>query len=67
IPKQSANSVVVAVVTKDNKTSEASTTVKAASNATITKVDSYEEGKSNYVTGTYTGTGVSYIRVIVNG
>ncbi|MDN3202379.1 Ig-like domain-containing protein, partial [Enterococcus faecalis] len=67
IPKQSANSVVVAVVTKDNKTSEASTVVKNTSNATITKVDPYEEGKSNYVTGTYTGTGVSYIRVVVNG
>lgn len=67
IPKQSANSVVVAVVTKDNKTSEASTVVKNTANATITKVDPYEEGKSNYVTGTYTGTGVSYIRVVVNG
>ncbi|EOI6522815.1 immunoglobulin-like domain-containing protein [Enterococcus faecalis] len=67
IPKQSAGSVVVAVVTKDNKTSEASTVVKNTANATITKIDSYEEGKSNYVTGTYAGTGVAYIRVFVNG
>ncbi|QGM92326.1 hypothetical protein GIR35_14275 [Enterococcus faecalis] len=67
IPKQPSGSVVTAVVTKDNKTSEASTVVKNAANATITKVDSYEEGKSSYVTGTYTGTGVKYIRVIVNG
>src|SRR5699024_2491558 len=33
----------------------------------ITKVDNYKEGISNYVTGTYSGGGVQYIRVVVNG
>ena len=33
----------------------------------ITNVDPYKEGESQFVTGTYTGEGASYIRLIVNG
>ncbi|EGO8326745.1 hypothetical protein E0T50_002692 [Enterococcus faecalis] len=34
---------------------------------TITKVDPYTEGETNYVSGTYTGNNAAYIRLIVNG
>lgn len=34
---------------------------------TITKVDSYKEGETKYVSGTYTGNNAAYIRLIVNG
>ena len=34
---------------------------------TITSVDPYKEGESQFVTGKYTGDGASYIRLIVNG
>ncbi|NFA64812.1 hypothetical protein EUZ69_12735 [Enterococcus faecalis] len=33
---------------------------------TITKVDSYKEGETKYVSGTYTGNNAAYIRLIVN-
>ena len=34
---------------------------------TITKVNPYTEGETNYVSGTYTGNNAAYIRLIVNG
>ena len=34
---------------------------------TITKVDTYKEGETKYISGTYTGKNAAYIRLIVNG
>lgn len=40
---------------------------EAPESVKITSVDPYIEGKSQFVTGTYTGSGAAYMKVIVNG
>ncbi|MBO1090075.1 hypothetical protein FQT07_13905 [Enterococcus hirae] len=46
---------------------EEALTVKKVEPVKITNIDPYIEGKSQYITGEYTGDGPKYIQVIVNG
>ncbi|WP_275400425.1 toxin Cry1Ac domain D-VI-related protein, partial [Enterococcus faecium] len=42
-------------------------TVSSGTSVAITNIDQYIEGTSSYVTGTYTGNNVAFMRVEVNG
>ena len=46
---------------------EATVPIKEPETVKITKIDSYLEGKSQFIRGEYTGNEVAYIRVVVNG
>ncbi|WP_242694308.1 immunoglobulin-like domain-containing protein, partial [Enterococcus hirae] len=46
---------------------EEALTVKKAEPVKITNIDPYIEGKSQYITGKYTGDTAKYVQVIVNG
>lgn len=45
---------------------EASLTIKRLEPVKITKIDPYVAGNTSFVTGTYTGNGVTYIRLVIN-
>ncbi|EOB2765397.1 immunoglobulin-like domain-containing protein [Enterococcus hirae] len=46
---------------------EANITIQKPEIVNITQVDPYTEGKSQFISGHYTGTGAAYMQVIVNG
>ncbi len=47
--------------------SESAIVIKKMVPVKITKIDSYVEGNTSFVTGSYTGDGVTYMRLVVNG
>ena len=66
IDPQPGNSVIVAVVTKDGKESQASTVVEGETEGTVSPTEYTINGGDNYVRGTYTGD-VDYLKLEVNG
>ncbi|EGO5074420.1 autolysin modifier protein, partial [Enterococcus faecalis] len=66
ISKQPAGSTIVAVVTLDGKTSQASTVVKEGQTKGTVTPNNYQIGSDNYLRGTYTGD-VDSLKLLVNG